>query len=74
MLGSGVLTEDNRSACQHPASSTQNLLFVLFWTQIPMREFIADLGYAARALRNNPGFAVVAILLLACLLYTSRCV
>lgn len=30
-----------------------------------MREFIADLGYAARALRNNPGFAVVAILLLA---------
>jgi predicted permease len=30
-----------------------------------MRESIADLGYAARALRNNPGFATVAILLLA---------
>ncbi|MGA2736941.1 MAG: ABC transporter permease [Bryobacteraceae bacterium] len=30
-----------------------------------MRESIADLGYAARALRNNPGFATFAILLLA---------
>jgi putative ABC transport system permease protein len=30
-----------------------------------MRELIADLGYAARALRHNPGFAAVAILLLA---------
>jgi len=30
-----------------------------------MRESIADLGYAARALRNNPGFATVAVLLLA---------
>jgi predicted permease len=30
-----------------------------------MRESIADLGYAARALRNNPGFATVAILLMA---------
>ncbi len=29
-----------------------------------MRETIADLGYAARALRHNPGFAAVAILLL----------
>jgi putative ABC transport system permease protein len=30
-----------------------------------MRETIADLGYAARALRQNPGFATVAILLMA---------
>ena len=30
-----------------------------------MREFIADLGYAVRALRKNPGFAMVAVLLLA---------
>ncbi|MGO4882592.1 MAG: ABC transporter permease [Bryobacteraceae bacterium] len=30
-----------------------------------MRESIADLGYAARALRHNPGFAAAAILLLA---------
>src|SRR5580700_11555113 len=30
-----------------------------------MGESIADLGYAVRALRNNPGFASVAILLLA---------
>src|SRR5580704_3589784 len=30
-----------------------------------MRETIADLGYAARALRQNPGFATVAILLIA---------
>jgi predicted permease len=30
-----------------------------------MRETITDLGYAARALRHNPGFAAVAILLLA---------
>ena len=30
-----------------------------------MRESIADLGYAARALRKNPGFAATAILLLA---------
>ena len=30
-----------------------------------MREFTADLGYAARALRHNPGFATVAVLLLA---------
>ena len=30
-----------------------------------MRETIADLGYAARALHHNPGFATVAILLLA---------
>jgi predicted permease len=30
-----------------------------------MRESIADLGYAARALHKNPGFATVAILLLA---------
>ena len=30
-----------------------------------MRESIADLAYAVRALRNNPGFATVAILLLA---------
>ena len=30
-----------------------------------MRESIADLAYAARALRNNPGFATVAVLLLA---------
>jgi len=30
-----------------------------------MREFLADLGYAARALRTHPGFATVAILLLA---------
>jgi len=30
-----------------------------------MREFTADLGHAARVLRNNPGFATVAVLLLA---------
>jgi len=30
-----------------------------------MREFTADLGYAARALRHNPGFATVVVLLLA---------
>jgi predicted permease len=30
-----------------------------------MRESIADLGYAARALRDHPGFAAVAVLLLA---------
>jgi predicted permease len=30
-----------------------------------MRESMADLGYAARALRDNPGFATVAVLLLA---------
>jgi putative ABC transport system permease protein len=30
-----------------------------------MREFMADLRYAARALRHNPGFATAAILLLA---------
>jgi predicted permease len=30
-----------------------------------MREFLADLGYSARALRSNPGFAIVAVLLLA---------
>ena len=30
-----------------------------------MREFIADLAYAARALRQNPAFAAVAMLLLA---------
>jgi len=30
-----------------------------------MREFIGDLAYAARALRHNPGFATIAVLLLA---------
>jgi putative ABC transport system permease protein len=30
-----------------------------------MREFLDDLGFAARALRKNPGFATIAILLLA---------
>src|SRR5580704_13688875 len=30
-----------------------------------MRETIADLGYAARALRRNPGFATVAVFLVA---------
>ncbi len=30
-----------------------------------MGDFLADLGYAARALRRNPGFAAIALLLLA---------
>src|ERR1039458_206473 len=38
---------------------------LISWTESHMREFIADLGYAARALRKNPGFAAAAILLLA---------
>jgi len=41
---------------------TRNLVIL---DQNPMREAIADLGYAARALRHHPGFATVAILLLA---------